>query len=154
MQTIKNTHNRFYFQICLVAFLVCLFSAAIFLFNVLNTQKKEALLTLDAMQLEAKEEAAELASSLRALEPLVEQIAADLSVGKLTVSEIIVLTMTIPIRSTAGIAGPCWRVVTGTSPFIAGRLKPWLQSTACLSGCRVKQKGSMQPVAWFLAIFR
>jgi drug/metabolite transporter superfamily protein YnfA len=88
MQTIRNTHNRVFFKISLVAFLVCLVSAAIFLFNLLNTQKREALLALDAMQVEAKGEAAELASSLRALEPLVEQIAADLAVGKLTVSEI------------------------------------------------------------------
>ena len=88
MQTIRSTHNRRFFKISLVAFLVCLISSAVFLFDVVNTQNSDALVALDAMQLEAEEEATELARSLRTVEPLVEQIAEDLATGTLTVSEI------------------------------------------------------------------
>ena len=88
MQTIRSTHNRRFFKISLVAFLVCLISSAVFLFDVVNTQNSDALVALDAMQLEAEEEATELASSLRAVEPLVEQIAEDLATGTLIISEI------------------------------------------------------------------
>jgi hypothetical protein len=55
---------------------------------VVNTRNSDALVALDAMQLEAEEEATELARSLRMVEPLVEQIAEDLATGTLTVSEI------------------------------------------------------------------
>ena len=53
-----------------------------------NTRNSDALVALDAMQLEAEEEATELARSLRTVEPLVEQIAEDLATGTLTVSKI------------------------------------------------------------------
>jgi hypothetical protein len=88
MRVVKSMNSQFLYRVSLILFLLSLFSTAAFIFNVVNTQNQEAMTALDRMKEQVAEEATELSDSLQAVEPIVEQIAADLAEGKLTVSEI------------------------------------------------------------------
>lgn len=88
MGVTKFIDTRFLYRFFLVLFLLSLLSTAAFIINVVNTQNQESMAALDKMKQQVAEEAAELSDSLKAVEPIVEQIAADLAEGKLTVPDI------------------------------------------------------------------
>ena len=88
MRALKIRSTRLLYRSALILLMLSLLSTAVFIFNLVNTQKQEFISALDVMQVQVAEEAAELSDSLKAVEPIVEQLAADLAAGKLSVSDI------------------------------------------------------------------
>jgi len=84
----KSIRTRFLYRVSLVLFLLSLLSTAAFISNLVNTQNHESMTSLDRMKAQVAKEATELSDSLKAVEPIVEKISADLAAGKLSISGI------------------------------------------------------------------